>query len=154
MKKAIITGSTGLVASSVVEYLLENDIKVLALGRRKIKYSRIKHLSSHPNLRYIQVEMSKIEKLPQLLREINWSTDSNCVFYHFAWSGNHRLTDGNIQDQFNNVTYSSNALIIAKELGCKSFINAGSQEEKYIDSYLSSKWSQKVSLIIYSFGSK
>ena len=65
--------------------------------------------------------MSEVEKLPQLLKEINWSVGSDCVFYHFAWSGSERLADGSIQEQFNNVTYSSKTLVIAKKIGCIKF---------------------------------
>jgi UDP-glucose 4-epimerase len=143
MIKAIVTGATGLIASGVVEYLLNNNIKVLALGRKELKESRINHLSNNPNLTYLQLDMSEIEKLPELLKEINWSVGSDCVFYHFAWGGSKRLADGSIQDQFNNVTYSSNAVVVAKELGCTKFINAGSQEEKFVDRYLESHWTQK-----------
>lgn len=143
MKKAIVTGGTGLIASGVVECLLDNDIKVLALGRKEIGVSKISHLSDHPNLKYIQLEMSEIEKLPQLLKEINWSVGSDCVFYHFAWSGSERLADGSIQEQFNNVTYSSKTLVIAKKIGCIKFINAGSQEEKFVENYLNSHWTKR-----------
>ena len=143
MNKAIVTGATGLIASGVVECLLNNNIEVLALGRRDINDSRIKHLADHSNLTYLALEMSEIEKLPQLLKDINWLPKDECVFYHFAWSGNSRLADGSVQDQFNNVTYSSNAVIVAQELGCKKFINAGSQEEKFIDTYLASHWTKQ-----------
>lgn len=140
MNKAIVTGSTGLIASGVVECLLDNNVDVIALGRRDIKDSRLKHLVNHSNLTYLQLEMAEIEKLPELLKSIDWSPTSDCVFYHFAWSGSERLADGSVQNQFNNVTYSSNAVIVAQELGCKKFINAGSQEERFIDRYLESYW--------------
>lgn len=143
MKKAIVTGATGLIASGVVECLLDNEIEVLALGRRDINSSRISHLSSNPKLTYLQIEMAEIEKLPQLLNDINWIPGNECVFYHFAWSGNSRLADGSIQDQFNNVTYSSNAVIVAEELNCKKFVNAGSQEEKFVEGYLKSYWTEQ-----------
>lgn len=143
MKKAIVTGSTGLIASGVVECLLDNNIDVIALGRRDLNDSRLKHLNNHSNLTYLQLEMSEIEKLPELLKDINWSPASNCVFYHFAWSGSERLADGSIQNQFNNVTYSSNAVSVAQELGCNKFINAGSQEERFIDRYLESHWTEQ-----------
>ena len=39
MNKAIITGSTGLIASGVVECLLDNNIEVLALGRKEVANS-------------------------------------------------------------------------------------------------------------------
>lgn len=143
MKKAIVSGSTGLIASGVVECLLNNDIEVLALGRKGIADSRIKHLSNHSNLTYLQLEMADIETLPQRLKDINWSQGSECVFYHFAWSGSERLADGSVQDQFNNVTYSSNAVIVAQEMGCAKFINAGSQEERFIDRYLELYWTKQ-----------
>ena len=140
MNKAIVTGATGLIASGVVEYLLDKNIQVIALGRSDIKASKIKHLSNRSNLKYLQLDMSEISSLPKLLEDICWKPDSDCVFYHFAWSGKNRLADGSVQDQFNNVTYSSTAVIVAKELACKKFINAGSQEERFIDRYLDSYW--------------
>lgn len=143
MNKAIVTGSTGLIASGVVECLLENNIEVLALGRKEIVDSRIKHLTNCTNLTYLQLEMSEIDSLPKQLKDINWSQGSDCVFYHFAWSGSERLADGSVQNQFNNVTYSSNAVIAAQELGCKKFINAGSQEERFIERYLESYWTKQ-----------
>ncbi len=143
MKKAIVTGATGHIASGVVEYLLDHNVDVVALGRKDIKDSRIGHLSSRPNLTYLKLEMSDIEKLPQLLDDIKWLSDSECVFYHFAWSGNVRLADGSVQDQFTNVTYSANAVIVAQELACKKFINVGSQEEKFVDRYLENHWTEQ-----------
>ena len=143
MNKAIVTGATGAIASGVVEYLVNNNIHVLALGRKDLNESRISHLGDHPNLTYLQVDMSEIQRLPELIKEINWSAGSDCVFYHFAWRGADRLADGSIQDQFDNVSYSSNAVVVAKELDCVKFINAGSQEEKFVDNYLESHWTEQ-----------
>jgi nucleoside-diphosphate-sugar epimerase len=143
MKKAIITGSTGLIASGVVQFLLNSKIEVLALGRKVIKDSRISHLSDHPNLTYVQLEMSEIRTLPTLLKDVSWVPGPDCVVYHFAWSGSSRLTDGSIKDQFINVTHSSNVVLVAKELACIKVINAGSQEEAFIDNYLASKWTDQ-----------
>lgn len=143
MNKAIVSGSTGHIASRLVECLLDNTIDVLALGRRAIQDSRLKHLSENSKLTYLQLDMSEIENLAQSLEDANWSVGEECVFYHFAWSGGTRLADGSVQDQFNNVTYSSNAVVVAKALGCSKFINAGSQEERFIDKYLSSHWTKQ-----------
>lgn len=143
MNKAIVTGATGLIASGVVECLLENGVEVVALGRRNISDSRIAHLADNSNLTYLQLEMAAIEDLSKLLKENNWEVGSECVFYHFAWSGDSRLADGSVQDQFNNVTYSSNAVVLAKELGCKKFINTGSQEERFVDKYLANHWDKQ-----------
>ena len=143
MKKAIVTGATGLIASGVVECLLDKAVDVLALGRRDISDSNISHLKGHKSLVYLQLEMSEIDKLLQFIEESNWSPGSDCVFYHFAWSGSHRLVDGSVQDQFNNVIYSANAVRVAAELSCTKFINAGSQEERFVEVYLRSYWKQQ-----------
>ena len=143
MKQAIVTGSTGLIASGLVECLLNNNISVIALGRKKIEDSRLQHLQSNIRLQYLQMEMSEIASLEQMLQQNNWDSNLETVFYHFAWSGKNRLADGSVQEQFENVTYSSNALILAQKLGCSKFVNAGSQEERFVDVYLKNHWEKQ-----------
>lgn len=137
MKSAIITGATGFVGSKFVEFLVEKNVFVIALGRRAINgkiYS--KKVLDSDNFKYIQMDLNEMESLPDLLSEEKLDVGNSCVFYHFAWEGKSRLTDGGIDDQIKNVKLSASAVKISKIIGCKKFINIGTQEEIFVQRYL------------------
>lgn len=136
MNKAIVTGATGVIGGHVLKVLLENGIQVLAIGRKnEIDYEEL-----HDNLSYCQLDLQYIDLLPEKLKKMDWTIGKSCVFYHFAWSGSSTLTDGTIDDQLKNVTYSANAVRIAKQLGCIKFINSGTLEETFAEKYLENNW--------------
>lgn len=61
--------------------------------------------------------------MPELINE-------NCdVFYHIAWSVTGSKRNEDILGQSKNIQYTLNALDIARKLGCKKFVGAGSQAE-------------------------
>jgi nucleoside-diphosphate-sugar epimerase len=140
MDKAIITGASGLIGSAVVRELLRHDIDVLALGRKHWKDVDPKRLTTSNKLKYIQIEMSEILSLSEKVKEIGWDPGCFCVFYNFAWSGVNQLTDGAVEDQIKNVTYSANAVVLAKEIGCTKFVNIGTMEETFAEKYLEFDW--------------
>ena len=143
MKKAIVAGSTGFIGSAIVRALLRENIDVLALGRRPWKDINPERMTKAEILTYLQIDTSKIRSLPNQVKKIGWKPGSSCVFYYFSWSGVNRLTDGTISDQLKNVTYSTNAVLAANELGCTKFVNVGSQEETFTQKYLKLDWGKK-----------
>lgn len=143
MEKAIVTGANGYIGSAVVRKLLSEGVEVLALGRKKWGQINPKRLKKSKNLRYLTINFSEISLLYEKLNHINWVPGPSCVFYNFLWSGDGRLTDGTYEDQFNNVTLAAKFVEEAKNLGCVKFINAGSQEEKYVKDYLKYEWTSK-----------
>lgn len=67
--------------------------------------------------------MDRYYRLPELINE-------NCdVFYHIAWSVTGGKRNEDILGQSKNIQYTLNALDIARKLGCKKFVGAGSQAE-------------------------
>lgn len=138
MKKAIITGSTGLVGRAVARYLLDCNIDVLCLGRRQLSTADIIKIFSREVV-YLNVPMQSILGLDANLKLSKWTPGNQCVFYNFAWSGRKRLTDGSFGNQLNNAIYAANAVKAAKQIGCIKFINAGTIEETYIEKHLEKK---------------
>lgn len=135
MQKAIILGGSGLLGQSLAKYLSSKKIEVLCIGQRSLTIKKTKKLFG--NLaKYIQLDIRNIDRLQEILNEMEWSPGSNCIFYNFAWRGNQSLTDGTIDDQMLNVSLSTSAIIAAKKLGCKKFINSGTLEETYIEWHL------------------
>ena len=57
-------------------------------------------------------------------------------FFNFAWSGHSNLTNGDINDQLESAYYSSEAVKIAKKIGCSKFVNVGTLEETFAENHL------------------
>lgn len=138
MKKAIVTGATGLVGKAVVGQLVKAGVEVLCVGRRTFTQAEVKQYFEC-EVSYLSLEMSDIEILPAEVEKLGWVAGKDCVFYHFAWRGAERLTDGNFEEQIKNVTYSTNALKVAQNLGCVKFISSGTMEETYAQRHLDDK---------------
>ena len=128
MKKAIVSGSTGLVGSSVVRSLIDKKISFLCLGRKKISNEDlIKKFGQH--VQYLVIDMDDIESLPEKIKTLDFQIGQECVFFNFAWGGNNSLTDGGFDKQFKNSINASKAVKIASVLGCSKFVNCGTIQE-------------------------
>lgn len=140
MNRVIVTGATGFIGSAFIKFLLNQKVDVLALGRKDLNQTPFGgKITQSKYFNYLKIELREINTLPDKLKEMNWSSDNSTVFYHFAWKGRERLTDGDVNDQIENVEFSAKAVIAAKSIGCKKFINVGSQEEKLAEKYLETK---------------
>lgn len=138
MKKAIITGSTGLVGRSLAKYLVSINIDVLCLGRQDWDFERARDYFG-ADIQYMQLKMENISQLSDKIRDLKWDVGNDCVFYNFAWGGIKGLTDGSFDDQLRNAIGSSVAVKVAKEIGCSKFVNSGTIEETYAQSYITSR---------------
>lgn len=137
MKTAIITGATGLVGSAVAKHLAKHGVHVLCLGRKTLTEPEVATAFGIESASYMALPMEDIDSLPRRIEEIRWPLGDECVFYHFAWRGAEKLTDGAFRDQFINATYTANAVVAAKHAGCVKFVAAGTMEETFAESYLS-----------------
>lgn len=138
MKKAIITGSTGLVGMTIARHFASKGIEVLGLGSKNLESEYIKK-HFHPTFTYIELSMENILSLKERIDEIEWIIDDECVFYHFAWRGDKGLTDGSFARQIDNAVFSAQAVQAAKSIGCTRFVNTGTLEETYAERYLENK---------------
>lgn len=121
MKKAVITGPTGAIGMALIQCLTDNGIDVVAVVRPgSARADRIRE-SEHVSVVYC--DLKELDRLPSL---IEGGAD---VFYHFAWDGTFGDSRNNMYLQNNNVKYALDAVDAAYELGCKTFIGAGSQAE-------------------------
>jgi nucleoside-diphosphate-sugar epimerase len=136
MKTAIITGASGFIGAALVKLLIKKGIKVLALGRKSFSDVDDKRLTDNLNLKYIQLNMSEIDKLKKIVNDNKWAVGDDCVFFNFAWGGVDKLSDFDVEAQMNNVTWSANALNVAAELNCSKFIHVGTMEEAFTRRYL------------------
>lgn len=136
MKKAIVTGATGFIGSAFVQYLIKQDIEVLALGRKELSEISEARRQKITGADYLDLNMSEISRLPETLTAMNWQAGDDCVFFHLAWGGESGLSDLNVDAQLKNVTWSAAALDVASRIGCSRFIQVGTMEEAFTEKYL------------------
>lgn len=123
MKKAIVTGANGFVGSHLVQELINNNVRVISIVRNKD--SNLEMLPKSENNKVIFCDLSEIKSLTSLIvdRDID-------LFYHFAWQGSAGQARADERLQTNNALWTADSVRVAKELGCKKFIGAGSIMEK------------------------
>ena len=82
MNTAIVSGSTGFIGSTLVNHLLDNNYKVVALGRKSFSDIKFSRLKPHKNLIYIRIDMKNISNLKNIIdkNHSNFITD-NSYFY-------------------------------------------------------------------------
>ena len=136
MKQAIVTGSTGFIGASFVQYLLSQGVEVLALGRKETAMVGASRWAKLEGAKYLALDMDLIESLPDCLVEAGWNVGDECIFFNLAWGGDTSLSDLNIAAQMQNVTRSVAALEISSKIGCSRFIQVGTMEEAFTKKYL------------------
>ena len=122
MKNVIITGATGAIGMALIDELRNNDVNIYAICRSDSK--RIERIRSIEKVTVIECSLADLSKLSELIEE---SCD---VFYHFAWENTFGAAARNdTSSQIRNIQYAVEAVKVAKKLGCKKFVGAGSQAE-------------------------
>ena len=67
MQAAVVTGCTGAVGLGLIDALMKNNVKVIAVVRKDSKRScRIKESDS---LKKVECDLSELDKLPKLVQE-------------------------------------------------------------------------------------
>lgn len=141
MKKAIITGATGLVGMALARYLSSSGVETLCLGRQALSSEDICR-NFGDGSRYLSLKMEDIVSLPERVDLMAWSPGAECVFFNFAWRGREKLSDGSFGDQVNNAVHAAEAVRSAKKLGCIKFVNVGTIEETFLEQFLTRKSNQ------------
>lgn len=120
MKKVVITGATSLVGIALIDECIANNVNVLALVRKNS--SKISGIPQSPLVTVAECGLDD-------LCDFSYNEADFDVFYHFGWS--HTDKQGRMSPilQQENIRFSVDAVDLAKRLGCKKFVGAGSQAE-------------------------
>ena len=119
MKRIIITGATSMLGVALIEECVAHGIEVVALVRKdSLKTSRV------PSSLHVNVVEADLHELTGITYE------KSCdVFYHFAWAATSKEARDDPQSHLKNVQYTLDAVELARRVGCKVFVGAGSQAE-------------------------
>jgi nucleoside-diphosphate-sugar epimerase len=116
----MITGATGPLGIALIKILLERRIAVTAIVRKGS--ARLSRLPKDPLLKLVYSDISSLSEV-----DIKEKIDA---FFHFAWTNTANRTErGDNAAQSANVSYSVDAVDLARRTGCRVFIGAGSQSE-------------------------
>ena len=118
--KFIITGATSFIGLEFTKLVLECGHDVYAVCRPGSK--SLKKLPKAPSLSVVFATMDEYEMLPSKI-------DSADIFVNFAWDGTNYEGRTKTDIHKKNIENTKIAFRIAKEIGCRLFVESGSQAE-------------------------
>lgn len=128
MKSAVLTGASGFIGKALLNRLLQEGYHVYAIVRNKEK---LKDISSS-DLTIIELMLEQYEKLGEFFPTM----EKIDYFFHLAWDGVSGESLKDYKRQIRNVEYTINAVRVAKEIGVKKFIFAGTINQLEIMSFI------------------
>lgn len=115
----VITGGNSFLGTALCKLLASNNHEVVVACR---KNSNVDNVPQSPSVEIIRYE--GLDNMTSLL-----TIGHADVFVHLAWNGTGHDGRDNHEIQEQNITYSLNAVDIANKLGCRLFVESGSQAE-------------------------
>lgn len=116
--KFVITGATSFIGLELINLLLSQGHYVVAVCRNESnKISKIPF-----GVTIVKAEMSEYGDLHHYI-------DQADVFINLAWGGTGHDGRNVVDIQKDNITYTTAAMFAADKIGCKLFLEAGSQAE-------------------------
>lgn len=117
MKRVIISGANGFVGGALVRELLQHDYEIYALDRAGCS----DNLPQEDRVHFVPCDLAETESLTDQLPRQDYD-----VFFHFAWAGSAGPARADTRLQLQNAQWTVDSLRVAKRLGCKRFLCAGS----------------------------
>lgn len=141
--KAIVTGGSGFVGSALVKELIENGCEVLCVDL-KIDSNRV---PDNEKVKKLELSIENIGEIKNIVQLNEYD-----VFYHFAWVGSAGPLRSDENVQVKNAMWTVDCLKVAKEIGCKKFVCAGSIMEFEVHEAMYAQGSKPSTAYIYGVG--
>lgn len=116
MKKVLITGANGFIGSSLIRELLKYNIFIIAIGKQNSN-----NIPNNKNVKFVPLDLTNIAELEHIIKDRDIDT-----FYHLAWAGSAGPDRSNSVLQLQNAQWTIDCVRLAKKIGCKRFVCAGS----------------------------
>lgn len=116
----VITGATSFVGIELCKLLLSMNNKVYAVSRNGS--ANLVFLPIHPNLNVVFLDLEHIGCLKNVIFDAD-------VFVNLAWAGTDHSGRNDVDIQLKNIQYTLDAMLVAKNMKCSLFVQAGSQAE-------------------------
>ena len=144
MNRVIITGADGFVGSHTVNYFRSQGVEVLALD---ICETPRRILPDGEGLKYLACDVSDLATMRANIPAGYYDT-----FIHFAWAGSAGPARIDYNLQMKNALDTVECMKLAKELGCRRFVCAGSIMEYEVEAAIHSQGSTPAMGYIYGMG--
>lgn len=118
--KFIVTGATSFIGSEFTKLILECGHEVYAVCLENS--SALGRLPKDPALKLVYSTLEDYKNLPSLISSAD-------IFVNFAWYGNSVASRSSVNEQQKNVDYIIEAFKAAQKMGCKLFVEPGTQAE-------------------------
>lgn len=120
----IITGSDGLLGSTLLALTKKKNIEAIGISRSSIERINIARYQG----RQIDLSTLNSDKISFLKNKSTRKIIINC-----AWSGLYQLTDGEIQDQLSNLIFIEDLLHFSELYYVRDIVNIGSMDELVVE---------------------
>lgn len=125
MNRVIITGANGFIGSSLVKKLIKKDVEIIAID---ISFAD-SNLPQSGLITKIEIDLDNENKLKDVIPANEYD-----AFYNFAWAGVNGPAKANPIVQLKNVEMAMNCAKVAKSVGCKKLLCAGTISERAVES--------------------
>lgn len=129
MENAIVTGANGFVGYWLIKELCKNGVRVTAII--KDTNENISMLSEFEGMDIVYCELAELETLKDKITARGFD-----AFYHLAWISAGGAGRADYAVQLQNVKFACDAVGVAKALGCKKILFAGTVTEKIAENIL------------------
>jgi nucleoside-diphosphate-sugar epimerase len=121
MRSYIITGATSMIGISLCQYIASlNDCMVYAVCREGS--SGLNKLPANKNIEVVFSDLEHINNIAKVIKKAD-------VFINLAWTNTDHDGRNNAILQGINIDYAKEAMRVSAHIGCKLFVEAGSQAE-------------------------
>lgn len=125
MKSVIVTGANGFIGSSLIKKLIEKKVNVIALD---ISFKN-SQLPKSDYVKAIEVSLDNVDIVMQMIPNEEYD-----VMYHLAWAGVNGPSKADPVIQLKNAEMAINCATVAKRLGVKKLLCAGTIAERATES--------------------
>lgn len=125
MKNVIVTGANGFIGSTLVNNLLKNGVKVVAID---ISFAAPR-IPDCDQVVKLEVGLDDVEKLKSLIPAGKYDS-----MYHLAWAGVNGPSKADPTVQLNNIQLGINCAQLCKAIGVKKLLCAGTVAEQAVHS--------------------
>lgn len=119
IKRAVVTGATGMIGATLSRLLIKDGVEVMAVIRPGS--SKRSQLPEHEKLHIVECSLDELSSLTL--------GDTYDVWFHLGWMGTYGDSRNDVYLQNQNITHTLDAVTMAHKLGCSVFVGAGSQAE-------------------------
>lgn len=123
--KAIVTGANGFIGKQLVNKLTDNGIEVLAIDISFINSDFYKN----KHVKILEMSIENIGSITSTICDGEYD-----LFYHLAWIGVNGPEKKEITSQLKNIEMAIKCATIAKAIGCKKILYAGTIAERCVNS--------------------